>query len=150
MKPTSLDEIIDFAIEREKDAIKLYTELQHHVAFTAMKSYLQELVAMEKGHIVILQGMRQGTHEGTRLTEVPNLKLSDYFVAPKQEGSLDYQGVLELAMSREKVAMQLYSRMAEEVEAPELKALFEKIAAEEAGHKHHFESLYDEDILKEN
>lgn len=150
MKPTSMKEIINFATEREKDAIKLYTDLQSDAAFSAIEDYLKELVSMEKGHIVILQDMLKGDFEGKELSQVPDLELSDYFVAPKKEGSLDYQDVLELAMAREQAAKDLYTRLAGSMEDSKYGEMFLKIAAEEAGHKHHFEELYDQEILLEN
>ena len=57
---------------------------------------------------------------------------------------------LILAMKKEKAAFQLYTDLAAETEDPEVKAIFEGLAQEEAKHKLRFEVEYDDMILTEN
>ena len=53
-------------------------------------------------------------------------------------------------MKKEQTAYELYTTLAEESSLPDIKKVFQKLASEEAKHKLFFETIYDEDILKEN
>ena len=58
MTKEKFNEVIDFAIDGEKDAVKFYQELQQKTKFQAQKEMMKELENMEKGHIVILENIR--------------------------------------------------------------------------------------------
>jgi len=64
--------------------------------------------------------------------------------------NMDYQDALVLAMSQEKAAFKLYSKLAERSPNQEYKNLFLGLAQEEAKHKLRFELEYDEYVLREN
>ena len=53
-------------------------------------------------------------------------------------------------MKREEAANRLYSQMAQNINEPKIKILFEKLASEELKHKLHFEKIYDEEFFGEN
>ena len=55
-----------------------------------------------------------------------------------------------VAMSNEKAAFRLYTRLADEVASGEMRALFLSLAQEEARHKLRFELEYDEYVLRDN
>jgi rubrerythrin len=106
---------------------------------------------MERGHIVVLTNMdKKGFPPGPE-KRVVNLSISDYLVKPKKPVSeLEYQDILILAMKREEASLKLYTDLASQIPGTPQAELFTKIANEEAGHKLKFETLYDQDILKEN
>jgi rubrerythrin len=79
-----------------------------------------------------------------------DLKMADYLVDVEETPEMTYQDALIIAMKREQVAFKLYTDMAEQVEEPELKSLFESLAREEAAHKNYFESEYDDKIYTDN
>ena len=79
-----------------------------------------------------------------------DLKMADYLVDVEETPEMTYQDALIIAMKREQVAFKLYTDMAEKIEDPELKSLFESLAREEASHKNYFESEYDDKILTDN
>ena len=84
------------------------------------------------------------------MPDVPNLGLSEYLVASKPAGDLEYQDILITGMKREEKSNRLYTKLSQDYKDPDIKKLFQKLAAEEAKHKLFFESTYDEDILKDN
>ena len=52
------DEIIQFAIDKEWEAVKFYQELQKMVSFKGKKEMLQDLENMEKGHVKVLENIK--------------------------------------------------------------------------------------------
>jgi rubrerythrin len=151
MDKITFNKILDFAVEREREAVDFYHDLQKSVKFTAYKTMLQELENMEKGHILILEKMRQKNFTEIGSKTVKDLKVVDYLTDEDIKPD-SYHNILLIAMQREDKANLLYrdlaNRFAEEDE--ELSKLFARLAAEEAGHKLKFEKLYDDYVLKDN
>lgn len=150
MEQKEFFEVIDFAIDREREAVQFYRDLQSMVQFTARKELLRELEDMEKGHIKALENVRKGTTPVTQIPRVQNLKISDYLVAAKPTPQLSYQDIIIIAMKREETSTQLYTDLANLSSEPSLKQLFMRLSAEEAKHKLHFEKIYNDEILKDN
>ena len=150
MTKEKFDEVIDFAINGEKDAVEFYHELQQKTKFEARKAMLKEFENMEKCHIVILENVRERGLENITVKEVTNLNISEYIVDVKPYENMTYQDILIIAMKKEEQAQKLYLKMASTLPGTELETLFLKLASEEAGHKLQFETLYDEHVLKEN
>ena len=150
MTKEKFNEVINFAIDGEKEAVLFYQELQQRTKFNARKEMLKELENMEKGHIVILKNIRSKGIENVTVKEVTNLNISEYIVEVKPYDDMTYQDILIIAMKKEELAMKLYSELAADFQGTELETLFLKLASEEAGHKLQFEILYDEEILREN
>ena len=150
MTEEKFNEIINFAIAGEKEAIKFYQELQDKVRFQSQLEMLKEFENMEKGHVVILENIRKKGFEKIEIKEVTDLHISNYIVETEPSEDMNYQDILIIAMKREEKAKKLYTEMADNFPGTELEQLFRKLASEEAGHKLHFETLYDDYILKDN
>ena len=150
MTKEKFNEVIDFAIDGEKEAVKFYQELQQRTKFRARKEMLKELENMEKGHIVILENIRSKGIGNVTVKEVTNLNISEYIVDVKPYEDMTYQDILIIAMKKEEQAMKLYTNLAGNFQGSKLETLFLKLASDEAGHKLQFETLYDEHVLKEN
>jgi len=144
-------EIIDFAIRSEQEAVYFYQNLQKMSSFQNQKDIMREFELMEKGHIEILKkiDIASGT-DSSKIPNVANLSISEFLVEVPAKPDMDYQDVLIIAMKREENALKLYEKLAAESDTDEIKTLFTRLAAEEAKHKHHFEKIYDDDILTEN
>jgi rubrerythrin len=149
MYKTNFEEIINFAIEREKETVEFYQNLQTKVRFKNQKNMLKDLEKMEEGHIKILKNLRQKKLKDLKLKEVLDLKISNYLVEKEPTEDMDFQDILIVAMKREEASTNLYKDLSTKVDA-ETKKLFLKLAQEEAGHKLQFETLYDEHVLREN
>jgi rubrerythrin len=150
MTKEKFNEVINFAIAGEKEAIKFYQELQGKVKFQAQIEMLKEFEDMEKGHILILENIRNKGFEKIEIKEVTDLHISDYIVDVGPSEDMNYQDILIIAMKKEEKANKLYTEMANNFPGTELEQLFRRLAAEEAEHKLKFEKLYDDKILKEN
>lgn len=150
MTKEKFDEVINFAIDGEKEAVKFYQELQEKTKFQARKELMIELENMEKGHIVILENIRSKGIGDVTVKKVTNLNISEYIVDVEPYDNMTYQDVLIVAMKKEEQAEKLYKDLAGNFPGTDLETLFLKLANEEAGHKLQFETLYDEHVLKEN
>ena len=151
MAPDTFNDILDFAVAREEDAVKFYQVLQGMAKFEAQKQVLHEFELMEQGHIQILNNVRKrGEVEPEEIPGVADLKIAEYLAEGEMTDDLSYQDIIILAMKREEKAHNLYTHLAERAAAEEIKNLFLKLASEEAKHKLHFEKTYDDEVLKEN
>jgi rubrerythrin len=150
MEKKEFDSIINFAISKEEEAVEFYQQLQDMVEFKERKDFLKELEDMEKSHITILENIRNKSVEEMKVSEVTDLKISDYIVEVEPYENMTYQDILITGMKREEASHNLYNELADQAGTGDIKTLFEKLASEEAKHKLFFETVYDEEILKEN
>ena len=144
------NEILDFAAGREREAVQFYRDLQSHAHFADQKSMLGELESMEMGHILMIESLRTKQPAELIIKAVPNLHISEYLTTEADKLDLTYQNILIKAMKREEASVKFYTEMSIKFPDGELCTLFKKLASEEAGHKLHFEKLYDEWISKGN
>ena len=150
MTEQEFNAILDFAIEREKEAVEFYRDLQNEAKFTAHIEMLKELEAMEMGHIVVIESIREKGLDPELIKKSTNLKISEYITNELSEEELSYQNILIRAMKREENSFKLYSEMSLKFADTEISTLFRRLAADEAQHKLHFEMLYDEFIRDGN
>ncbi len=141
------NEIIEFAITREKEAVQFYHDLQEKSYFSGKKGLFNSLENMEKKHIQVLTRIKQEGSQSIDVPAVQNLHISDYMVAPPADGELSYQDILIIAMKREEASYRLYTDLADKNQNEAIRKLFMKLASEEAQHKLMFERMYDEEIL---
>ncbi len=149
MTQEQFNEILTFASDREKEAVKFYQDLQKKAKFEGMIQMLKELETMEQGHIKMIEGLRHKGISKVDLQDVKDLHISEFISAEPGLENLDYQGILITAMKREENSLKLYSEMALRFQDSELEKLFQRLSQEEKQHKLYFEQLYDEVVLKE-
>jgi rubrerythrin len=146
----TIEEILDFAIHSEQQAVDFYTKLAEKAGNPIVKQAFLEYAQEEVGHKAkLLKIKTEGIFE-TSYEKVPDLKLSDYILKTLPDEINDYADSLKMAMHREKAAFKLYTNIANQVKNADLKNVFFKLAEEEAKHKLRFELEYDEFVLKEN
>ena len=142
--------IIDFAVDREKEAVEFYKELESKTKFAGVRDMLKDLQLMETGHINALKSIREKGPVNLDIQIVKNLHISDYLTEKDPSPDMDYQDILVTAMKREERSKALYEDLAVRFVGTDIGKTLSKIAAEEAEHKLRFEKLYDETVLKEN
>lgn len=145
----SVEEILDFAIGEEENAVAFYTELAGRADHKYLSEVFMQFADEERGHKARLQAVKAGKSFKPAEKEVMDLKISDYVADVSTDGVENFQDALVVAMKKEKAAFKLYSRLAEMVDGGDARNLFLSLAQEEAKHKLRFEIEYDE-ALKEN
>jgi rubrerythrin len=150
MNFNSFEEILDFAIEREKQSVDFYEKLKERESFPASKQSLTELAEEERKHQALLEEFKKGkrTVVEYKYEWIPDIKRSDYLVDAQYEPGMDFVEILRLAMKREERALRLYNLLAAKTDNPECIKLFKVLAQEEAKHKQLFETFYDDHMAK--
>jgi rubrerythrin len=147
---SSVDEALDFAIEKEEEAAQFYTGLAGKMDNPAMKQAFEDFANEEKGHKAKLQEVKKGKLLLPAEAKVTDLKVGDYLVDVEPKDDMTYQEALILAMKSEKAAFRLYTNLAASTDDPTIQDLFLGLAQEEAKHKLRFEIEYDDNIMKWN
>jgi rubrerythrin len=150
MPTKNVEEILDYAIQREQAAHDFYLDLAKRMERPGMKEIFTQFAGEELGHKAKLQGIRSGKRLLLAEKKVLDLKIADYMVDVDPEAELDYQKALILAMKREKASFRLYNDLARATDDSDTRTTFLALAQEEAKHKLRFEVEYDEVILSEN
>jgi rubrerythrin len=146
----SVDEILDFAIAREQEAVDFYADLAERDNVGAMRDLMKDFSREEARHKAKLMAVKDGQKLLSSKSEVADLKIVDYLVDVEVTDGIDLQDALIIAMKREKTAFRLYNDLAQRVKDSELRDLFLGLAQEEAKHKLYFETEYDERVLRNN
>jgi len=146
----TIDDILDFAIDSEQEAVDFYNELAESSKTEDMKKVFAQFAREEIGHKARLTKVKkEGAYKLTS-AQVRDLKIGDYLVDVKPSSDMTYEEALVLAMKREKNAFKLYLDLAEKAPDNQMKELFQSLAQEESKHKLRFELEYDEHVLREN
>ena len=142
----SFEEIISFAIEKEKEAVAFYTDAATQEPFLGVRDALEEMAAEEKKHQAMLENLGENKEiiEGYKFKWIPDMKRSDYIVELQYEQGMHYTDILRIAMKREEYALKLYNELQNRAENPEHIKVFKILCQEEAKHKNFLETLYDD------
>jgi len=147
----NVDEILDYAIDREQEAHDYYIGLADRSQRPGMDLLFKQFASEELGHKRKLESIKAGKRIPSTAKRVMDLKIAEYVVdVDDQGGNISMQDALILAMKREKASFRLYTDLAAAVEDDTIRDVFLGLAQEEAKHKLRFEVEYDEVILAEN
>jgi len=151
-KYTTIEAVLERAIEIEVESAELYARLAGTARNAPIRTRLEELAEMERGHKTKLEQIRAGNiNWAIRRSEakpVADLRLTDHLEAKPIDATADYQDVLLAAAKREKMTHDFYQAMAEPVDDATIKSLFEMLAMEELRHKHLLEKIYEEVVYQ--
>jgi rubrerythrin len=138
----SVDEILDFAITREAEAIQLYSDLARKVEKPELRSALEGFIREELEHKEKLETEKA---EGVVLKdeEVGSLGIAEYVEGGEARPDMSYKDLLILAMKKEDTSVKLYNDLAKISQDEKLRDMFLLLAQEEAEHKLRFELEYD-------
>ncbi|MEE8430830.1 MAG: ferritin family protein [Candidatus Desulfatibia sp.] len=152
MQFENLEAIIDFAVEKEKEAAEFYDGISEKEPFAGSKEMLKEFAAEERKHQALLEKFLTESVDKSvaeyKLKWITDIKRSNYVVEMEYTEGMAYNDLLMLAMQREEKALALYNELEKEVEDAEGKKLFQVLAQEEAKHKLFLETKYDDYMAK--
>ena len=150
MELSQLKEIIQFALEKEEEAVLFYQQCSHMTQESSMRTAFIEMAKEEERHVHLIQKFKPEKIQTITLKEIPNLKISDYIVSMKFDPKMSYKDLLILAMKREEKSYELYSELANKGNHADIIKLFQFLAQEELKHKFRLEKEYDEVVLRDN
>ncbi len=142
----SVDEILNFAIDKEKEAVAFYSSLAGEATRTALKETFERFAKEEEKHIALLSDIAGNKEkiDAYEFKKITDLKISDYMVETEYVQGMPMPEILKIAMKREEKAVKLYSAMADQTDNAEAKKVFQILVQEEAKHKLALESMYDD------
>jgi rubrerythrin len=149
-KFSSIDEILDFAINAEQEAVDFYNQLAENSKTEDMRHVFTSFAQEEISHKARLTTIKQEGSYKAEQKEIADLKISNYVVDITPTPDMTYQDALVLAMNKEKAAFKLYYDLAKVASNTEMRDIFLSLAQEESKHKLRFEIEYDEYVLREN
>jgi rubrerythrin len=146
----SIDEILDFAIMAEQEAVDFYSNMSELSKNDQMKKVFVEFAQEEMRHKAKLLAVKESGTFSFMGGKVRDLKISDFMIDVKPSADMTYADALLLAMKKEKNAFKLYMLLSQDAGDKKMKELFLSLAQEESKHKLRFELEYDEFVLREN
>lgn len=146
MKFESLEDVIAFAIEKEKEAAGFYEDCANQESFAGNRKTFLDMAREERKHQQMLENIEEHQAELANYNYkwIPDMKRSNYMVDIVYEKGMPYPDILRLAMKREEQALKLYNELLEKTSKPDHVELFKMLCQEEAKHKKFLETLYDD------
>ena len=153
MEFENLEAIVDFAIDKEREAAEFYQKISDDEEdFSGSKQMFAEFATEEKKHEkILLEFKSKGVSKSLQdyqLKWITDIKRSNYLVDLSYEKGMPYNEILLLAMKREEKALKLYNDFLEQADTDESKKLFKVLCQEEAKHKLALETMYDDYMAK--
>ncbi len=143
-----LKEIVDFAIEKEKEAAEFYEAASREEGLSGSRQMLLEFADQERKHQELLEKFqREGLGDSLKNYEfkwITDIKRSDYVDDIEYKPGMAYHEILLLATKREEKALKLYNELLRQAESEDARLLFKMLCQEEAKHKLALESMYDD------
>lgn len=142
----SVEEALDFAIDKEKEAVEFYMSLSKEAVQKSLKETFEEFAKEEEKHAALLSDMNANKEkiDSYKFEKVTDLKISDYMVETEYKTGMPMPEILKLAMKREEKAVLLYSALADHTENTQAKKIFNILVQEESKHKLALETMYDD------
>jgi len=144
----SIDDILDFAIEKEIEAAEFYEDISEKEGFRDKKEMMRDFAAEERKHQKLLEDVKSGSL-GAQLDDydfkwINDLKRSNYVADIEYHSGMGYSDLLLLAMKREEKSLKLYNDMLPNARNDEQKKVFKMLCQEEAKHKLALETMFDD------
>ena len=146
----TINDILDFAIDSEQEAVEFYSTLASNATNMEMKTVFEQFAKEEMGHKAMLMKIKSEDTFEIRDQQIVDLKIADYLVDIEASPDMSYEEALIVAMKKEKSAFRLYTNLAAKAPNDKMKNIFLSLAQEESKHKLRFEIEYDDFVLREN
>jgi rubrerythrin len=146
----TFDEIMEYAINKEKEAERFYQEASEKESFSGTRELFKEFALEERGHVKMLENIskKKENLDSFKEKKIPDLKISDYMVELTYEADMPYDDILRIAIKREEKALKFYTDLAERDENDSHKKVFRVLAQEESKHKLKLETLLDDYLAR--
>lgn len=146
----TMEEIIHFAVQREKRAYELYCDAAAKSNSIASRKMFEEMAAEEAGHQEVFSRIEMAAAVGRASAQIPDTHISAYLVDLPLRPDMSYDEIIRYGIKTEENAWKLYVAAAEVTEEPQLKKTLLAFAEVERGHKKRLETLYEDKVLTEN
>jgi len=142
----NLEDIVAYAVEKEREAAEFYETLSKNEEFSVAKKTFAEFALEERKHEALFADLGKNTEklDSYDFKWIPDIKRSNYMTELTYEPGMGYVDILRMAMKREEQALQFYNDIAGKVEDEQFFKACQFLAQEEAKHKNILETIYDD------
>ncbi|MFH2133246.1 MAG: ferritin family protein [bacterium] len=151
MEFTSINSILDFAIEKEIEAAEFYQTAAENENLKALAKELRGYAEEERKHEKMLVDLKNNKNKISeyKFEKIQDIKRSDYLVDVPYRKGMSALEIMRLAMKREEKAYKLYDKLAAAADNADHSNFFKVLAQEELKHKNYFETMYDDYMAKQ-
>jgi rubrerythrin len=144
----SLEEILDFAIARERQAQEIYLAYSRATDRRSLSQLLVTMADMEKEHERQLAALK--AEPGRAAGAVRGFTLEEPFKPVTFSPDMEYGDFLILVIQKETEAERLYRGLETLAASAEARKLFGHLAEEEQKHRDWAQERYDRDVRPDN
>ncbi|NOZ60790.1 MAG: ferritin family protein [Calditrichaeota bacterium] len=147
-----VEDVLKVAINAEISAYSLYQNLSEKMKNPAAKQMLVELALQEEGHRKALERVvaTKDTNVLGRGLPEEDRGIHNFLQTSDLHENASVQEVMVFAMNEEQKAYDFYMSLRQQFVGTELEDLFDRLAAEERGHKVKLEDEYEQHFMTEN
>ena len=146
----TLEDIVTYAVEKEREAAEFYETLSKNEKFSVAKKTFAEFALEERKHEALFADLGKNIEklDSYEFKWIPDIKRSNYMTELTYEPGMGYVDILRLAMKREEQALQFYNDIAGKVDDEQFLKACKFLAQEEAKHKNILETIYDDHMAQ--
>ena len=150
MELESIENAIQFAIEKEREAAAFYRQAAEQESIAVNKNVLEDFAKEEDKHEQMLINFSADPEAIAQyqFQKITDLKRADYMVEIDFKPGMTYYSVIRIAMKLEEKANKMYTKLAESAEKEDMTNIFQILAQEEMKHKNILETIYDDHLAK--
>ncbi len=142
MKEKAFRKAIDGAIKSEIEAQKFYQEAAERTEDSYLKKMFSEFVREEVRHQRTLLEIYRNETIRIPFDEKRDYKVSETVELPNIDDVVKPADAVAMAMKHEEIAMKQYEMLADSCDDPDLKKVFQGLAAMEREHKNKMENSF--------
>ena len=133
-------QVISDAVQNEIEAKEFYEKISKKIKDDYLKELFEGFAKEEENHEKILINiLNKEKIQASQFNFETDFKVAETIEMPEVNEKMDLKNAIGLAMKNEEIAMNNYTLLADLCDDPELKAVFQDLAAMERGHKNKME-----------
>jgi rubrerythrin len=149
MAASTIEDILNFAIDKEREAIAFYQGLSGMIENPVVKDAILKMADEERKHEKMLRNINVKNLQFVKQPSQEDMKLSDYLLEAPATRDMTYPDLLVIAMKREEKSCELYSELELRAGDNATRKIFTLLKGEELKHKTRLEREYEEGVLRE-
>ena len=133
-------QVISDAVQNEIEAKEFYEKVSKQIKDDYLKELFESFAKEEENHEKILTNiLNKEKIQASQFNFETDFKVAETIAMPEVNEKMDLKDAIGLAMKNEEIAMKNYTLLADSCDDPELKTVFQDLAAMERGHKNKME-----------
>ncbi len=150
MSNSNIEEILKFAIDKERDSTYFYQHLAEKVEDPVVRDEILKMADEERKHEKLLTNISPKQVSAVRQPTQVDMKLSNYVDGVTVRKDMTYRELLIIAMRREQMAYDFYAELELRASDDATRKIFTLLKGEELRHKVRLEQEYEKGVMSED